>query len=63
MTRLRRVDVWRSWSPLSFLVMGVGPTVVVFPLHSWVLRAFDKGSLFPVALLFNSLLEALLNSR
>jgi NADH-quinone oxidoreductase subunit M len=48
---------------LTLFLVAIALRKGLFPLHSWVVRAFDKGPLLPVALLFNSHLGALLISR
>jgi NADH-quinone oxidoreductase subunit M len=51
-----------SWVMVCIIV-AVALRKGLFPLHSWLLSAFEHGPLLPIALLFNSHLGALLIAR
>jgi NADH-quinone oxidoreductase subunit M len=48
---------------MGMLVLAVALRKGLFPLHSWVVTAFEHGPLLPTALLFNGHLGALLIAR
>jgi NADH-quinone oxidoreductase subunit M len=60
-----RIEDLSHASALAFglLLLAVMMRKGVFPMHSWLVHAFEKGPLLPAALLFNAHLGALVVAR